>query len=122
MPIVRIDVTGPKTPEWRRSVLAAVRAGVTEALEVPDRRVTLRIVETPDDCVDVPDCRTARYTLIDVLMYEGKTPEQKAAMVAAIRRRLAADPGIEPSEVAIAVRDASAVDLDVMPGEAAGPR
>jgi phenylpyruvate tautomerase PptA (4-oxalocrotonate tautomerase family) len=120
MPIVRIDVTGPKSPEWRSAVLRGVRSGITEALELPDRRVTLRIVETPDDCVDIPDCRTPRYTLIEVLMYEGHSPEAKTALVAAVRRHLAADPGIEPSEVAISIRDASKTDLDVMPGEAAG--
>jgi phenylpyruvate tautomerase PptA (4-oxalocrotonate tautomerase family) len=120
MPIVRIDVTGPKTVEWKRAVLDGVRAGVTEGLAVPDSRVTLRLVETADDCVDIPDCRTARYTLIDVLAYEGHPPEAKAALVAAVRRRLAADPGIEPSEVAISIRDASKTDLDVMPGEASG--
>ncbi len=118
MPIVRIDITGPKPPEWKKALLTGVCAAVVESLGVPRERVTVRVVETPDDCVDVPDCRTARYTFIEVIMYEGRDPEPKRDMVEAIRHRLAQDPGIEPSEVAVAIRDSSAVDLHVLPGEA----
>jgi phenylpyruvate tautomerase PptA (4-oxalocrotonate tautomerase family) len=115
MPIVRIDVTGPKPPEWRRALLDGARAAVIEALGVADERVTVRVVETPDECVDVPDCRTDRYTIVEVIMYAGRSDELKKALAAAIRERFAADPGIEPSEVAVVLRDPSKADLDVLP-------
>jgi phenylpyruvate tautomerase PptA (4-oxalocrotonate tautomerase family) len=118
MPIVRVDITGPKTPAWKKALLTGVCAAVVEALDVPRERVTVRVVETPDDCVDVPDCRSDRYTFIEVIMYEGRDTGRKHALVEEVRRRLAEDPGIEPSEVAVLIRDSSVTDLDVLPGEA----
>ena len=118
MPVVRIDITGPKPPQWKRSLLDGVCKAVVEALDVPKDRVTVRVVETPDDCVDVPDCRTNRYTFIEVIMYEGRSDEMKRAFVETLRESLAADPGIEPSEVSVLLRESSKVDLDVLPGEA----
>lgn len=118
MPIVRIDITGPKSTDWKQALLNGVRRAITETLDVPDSRVSLRVSETPDDCLDVPDCRTDRFTMIEVIMYEGRSEEQKRSFMRATRERLAADPGIEPSEVAVLVRDSSKVDLDVPPGEA----
>ena len=118
MPIVRIDITGPKPAAWKRALLAGARAAVVEALGVPDDRVTVRVIETPDECVDVPDCRTDRFTIVEVIMYEGRPDEMKQALGAAVRAHLERDPGIEPSEVSIVIRDPSRVDLDVPPGEA----
>jgi len=118
MPVVRIDITGQRSPEWKRALMAGARAAVTQALGAGDERVTVRVVETPDECVDLPDCRTRDFTVVEVLMYEGRTPEAKSAFVAALREKYAADPGIPPSEVTVVLRDFSTLDLDVLPGEA----
>jgi len=120
MPLLRIDITGPKSPAYKRALLTGARAAVTGAFGAPDGRVTVRVVETPASDVDMPSCRTERFTLVDVLAFEGRTPEIKAAMAAALREAYAADPGIEPSEVAVSFRDAVPHDLDVLPGEATG--
>jgi len=118
MPIVRIDVVGPKSPDYKRALLAAVRAAVTATLGADDGRVSLRVVETPACDVDLPACRTERMTVIEVLMYEGRTPEMKQAMASHVRAALSTDPGIEASEIQIAFRELSKTDLDVPPGEA----
>lgn len=118
MPVVRIDVTGPKSPEWKRALMDGVRSAVTGALGAPDDRVNIRLIETPDDCVDVPDCRTRSYTVVEVIMYEGRTDEMKRAFADELRETLAADPGIPPSEVTVVLRDHTMVDLNVLPGEA----
>ena len=116
MPFIRIDVTGPKSADYKKALLTGTRAAVTSAFDVPDARVTIRVVETPVADVDVPSCRTERLTMVDVLMFGGRTPELKAAMVAALRGALAKDPGIEPSEVIVNFREADVVDLDVFRG------
>ena len=116
MPFIRIDVTGPKSSDYKKALLAGTRATVTSVFDVPDARVTVRVIETPAADVDAPVCRTERLTMVDVLMFEGRTPELKAAMVAALRNALAKDPGIEPTEVIVNFREANAVDLDVLRG------
>jgi phenylpyruvate tautomerase PptA (4-oxalocrotonate tautomerase family) len=118
VPVVRIDVAGPKSAEYRSALLAGVRAGVLAGLGVPDERVTVRLFETAAGDFDLPACRTERYTIVDVTMYAGRTPDLKAACIAAVRERLAENPGIEPSEVTVVFHDLTPTDLDVPPGEA----
>lgn len=118
MPIVRIDVVGEKPAPYRSALLNAVRAAVVTELGADDGRVTVRLTEAAPDCVDLPSCRTERFTVIEVLMYDGRTDAQKAAAAGAVRAALARDPGIEPSEVSLVFRDMNRVDLDVLPGEA----
>lgn len=118
MPLVRIDVIAPKTSEYKRALIAATRRAIIEGLTAEDHRVIVRVVESHPDDVDLPSCRTERMTVVDILLYRGRTPETKAAMVAALRKALAADPGIEPCEVAVFFHDAAPSDLDVLPGDA----
>ncbi len=118
MPLVRIDVTGPQTLDHVRAVLRGTREAITEALGVPDDRVHLRLVETPATHIDAPPCRTPHFTLVDIMLYEGRSAELKAACISAIRRNLGDDPGIPASEVAVAFRDMGTDDLDVQPGQA----
>jgi len=118
MPLVRIDITGPKPDAYKRALLTGARLAVTTALGVPDSRVTVRVNETAPECVDMPACRTDRFTFVEVLMYAGRTPELKAALVSALRDIYAESPGIEPSEVTVFIHDSSQLDLDVLPGEA----
>jgi phenylpyruvate tautomerase PptA (4-oxalocrotonate tautomerase family) len=118
MPIVRIDVTGPKSADYKKALLTGARRAVVEALGVGDERVTVRVIETPAEWVDVPPCRTERFTVVEVLLYEGRTEELKRGLVKSLRDAFAADPGIEECEVSVFVNDASPLDLDVLPGSA----
>jgi phenylpyruvate tautomerase PptA (4-oxalocrotonate tautomerase family) len=118
MPIARIDITGPKSDEHKRALMRAVRSAIVTCLGAGDERVNVRVNETSAECVDVPSCRTERYTVVDVMMYTGRSEAMKRAFAERLRADLAAAPGIEPSEVAIALHEMSKVDLDVLPGEA----
>ena len=117
MPIVRIDITGPKDTEYCSAVLSGVRSAISE-LGAPDDRVTVRLIQIPAEQVDVPACRTDRFTIVDVMLYPGRTPEMKAACVAALRENLSAAPGIPACEISVAFHDMDPADLDVLPGEA----
>lgn len=116
MPFVRIDVTGPKSAGYKSALLSGTRAAVTTSFDIADERVTVRVVETPASDVDVPSCRTERFTMVDVLMFGGRSPELKAAMTTALRRAFEQAPGIEPTEVVVNFRESDAVDLDVFRG------
>ncbi len=113
MPIVRVDITGPRTAEYRSAVLRGVRVGVVNELGAPDERVTVRLTEGLAECMDAPSCRTDRFTVVDIMLYAGRTPETKAACAAAIRGNLEVDPQIPSSEVVVAFHDMDPIDLDV---------
>jgi 4-oxalocrotonate tautomerase len=116
MPFVRVDIVGPKSLDYKRALLAGARAAIVEEFGVDDGRVVVRVSESAPEDVDLPSCRTERMTVLDVLMLAGRTPELKTAMVAALREKYAADPGIEPSEVVVSFREATPNDLHTLPG------
>ncbi len=116
MPLAHIRVTGPKPAEYRQALLSAVRTAIVDGLSVPDERVVVRISEDGPSFIDTPACRTDRFTLVEVLLYEGRSDDVKRAFARMLRERLAAAPGIEPGEVAVALHDMSKVDFDVLPG------
>jgi phenylpyruvate tautomerase PptA (4-oxalocrotonate tautomerase family) len=118
MPLVRIDVIGTKSDDYKRALMSAARRCIVEGMAAEDRRVTVRVTEAPAANVDLPACRDDSMTVLDILLYEGRSPEMKAATAAALRDALAVDPGIEPSEVTVFFHDATPVDLDVLPGQA----
>lgn len=117
MPVATVDIVGSKSRAYKDALAAAVRRSIVEFLAADDSRVTVRIIETPADCVDLPSCRTERYTVVGILLYEGRTEEMKRAFAEGLRAALAADPGIEPCEIAIALHSMSTSDLDVLPGQ-----
>ena len=118
MPLATVRITGPKPAEYKQELLAIVRSTIVDGLVAPDERVVVRVCEDDSDCVDTPDCRTDRFTVVEVLLYAGRSADTKRAFVRLLRERLAITPGIEPSDVAVAFHDKSMVDLDVLPGEA----
>jgi len=118
VPIVRVDITGPKSAAYVRALLRGVRTAVVEGLAAPDERVTVRVIETAADHCDLPDCRTDRFTVVEIMLYAGRDDAKKAACSAMMRELLAAEPGIPACDVSIAYHDMTPVDLDVLPGEA----
>lgn len=111
MPVVRIDVLEGKPPAYRKAVLRGVREALREVVGVPDERISQRLVEVGADCLDVAGGRGERFTVVEISMLPGRTPEMKRALYAAVQRNLGADPGIEPHDIAILVRDVPAEDL-----------
>lgn len=113
MPVVRIDVVEGRPPEYRRAVMRGVREAIREAIAVPDERITQRLIEYPAECLDVAEGRSDRYTVVEVSMLPGRTAEMKARLFEEVQRRLGADPGIEPHDIAVLVRDVAAEDICV---------
>lgn len=111
MPVVRIDVVEGRPAEYRRAVMRGVREAIREAVGVPDERIAQRLIEYPAECLDVTGGRSDRYTVVEVAMLPGRTREMKAALFEQVQRRLGADPGIEPHDITVLVRDVPAEDL-----------
>jgi len=113
MPLIRVDVTGPKAPEWKAAVMRGVRAGLVNGAGAPDEHVSVRVIEAPADSVDITNGRANDFIYIEVIWFEGRDATQKLAVVSIIRESLAADPGIAPTNINIAFSDFSHDDLHV---------
>lgn len=118
VPHIRVEVAGPKDARHKAAVLQGVRAGVVEGLGVPNSRVTVRLVEIAPEEISLPACRSANFTIVEVTLFEGRTPQIKHACADAIRTELAIDPGVDATDVFIVFNDKSTDDLNITLDEA----
>jgi phenylpyruvate tautomerase PptA (4-oxalocrotonate tautomerase family) len=105
VPIVRIDIQGGKSTEYKRALLHGVRSGIISSLGVPGERVMQRIVETPPEDIDVTEVRTDRLTIVEISMLTGRDTELKGELYTAIADRLREDPGITRHDLVVLVNE-----------------
>jgi tautomerase-like protein len=72
------------------AVIEAVQSALREALKIPEGDRTLRLIEHPVPHFAVPPGRGAKYTLVEVTMFSGRSMGAKRTLYQAIVRNLAA--------------------------------
>jgi len=126
MPIVRIDIQAGKSTEYKRAILHGVRAAITEALGVPDDRVTQRIVETPAEDIDTTEIRSDRLTVVEITMLP-RPSNRKEELYRAVAKNLGTDLGISGHDLIVLVNDPAAEcfflngQMQCAPAESAAP-
>ncbi len=116
MPLVNVDIVGPRTADYVEGLLTAAREAVIEALSVDDDTIIVRVNEAPRSHVGLPPCRTDSFTQVQVVMYDGRSDELKASLIDALRTRFGQAAGLRPSDVAVHLCEAPRTELDVLPG------
>lgn len=115
MPLVRIDVPLGKTAQWKRAVADGVHAALVEAVAIPpDDRFQVLAEHAPENLIFdagyMGIARSADFTLVQIFLSVGRTDNLKRALFAAIARNLAADPGLRPQDVMVALGENTRVD------------
>ncbi len=89
--------------------LAPVRSGLSDTIHScvmdalaypPDKRFHRFFPLEREDFVHPPD-RSDRYTIIEISMFEGRSPEAKRTLIRLLFERLRENLGIEPQDVEI---------------------
>jgi len=107
MPIVRIDIQAGKSTEYKRAILHGVRLAITEALSVPDDRVTQRIIETPAEDTDTTEIRSDRLTVVEITMMPRPT-DVKDELYRAVAKYLGIEPGISGHDLIVVANEPAA--------------
>ena len=82
------------------AVIDAVQSALREALKIPERDRTLRLIEHPASHFAVPPGRGEKFTLVEVTMFSGRSMSAKRALYHAIVRNLVAF-DVAPSDIKI---------------------
>ena len=89
--------------------LAPIRSGLSDTIHScvmdalaypPDKRFHRFFPLEREDFVHPPD-RSDRYTIIEISMFEGRSPEAKRALIRLLFERLRENLGIDPQDVEI---------------------
>jgi phenylpyruvate tautomerase PptA (4-oxalocrotonate tautomerase family) len=87
----------------RAELSDAVHACLTEALGLPaDKRFHRFIALEPEDLVRPPD-RSAAYTIVEIVMFAGRSAAAKQALLELLMRRVPERTGITPLDLEITI-------------------
>jgi phenylpyruvate tautomerase PptA (4-oxalocrotonate tautomerase family) len=117
MPNVRIETRAGWVSD-PQALIETVQAALVEAIEIPDRDRTLRLIEHPASHFSVPPACGERFTLVEISLFDGRSLEAKRALYQALVRRLG-DLGVPPSDVKVTLVEIPRENWGVRGGQAA---
>lgn len=82
---------------------AVIHSCVVEALQIPPEKRFQRFFPLAADDFLYPADRTARYTIIEISLFEGRSVETKRHLIELLFDRLAREVGITPNDVEITI-------------------
>lgn len=115
MPLVRIDIAEGKPEAWIKAVADGVHAALVATGTVPaDDRFQVIGEHKPARLIADPNymniARGPDFTLVQIFWSAGRSDDIKRGLYAAIARNLAANPGLRPEDVMVALSEANRID------------
>jgi 4-oxalocrotonate tautomerase family enzyme len=105
MPLVRVDIIKGKSPEYRKNLLDCIHDGLVEAIHIEDWDRFQRIIEIDRQDFEISPDKTDAFMIIEITMFQGRSKEQKKAVIECITSRLVSRLGIRPTDVFIVIQD-----------------
>ena len=90
MPLAKIEVRRSRSAAEVTALMEAVYLAMRDALKVPEDDRQIRYIEHRPEHFWVAPGKTENYTLVDILMFPGRTTESKRTLYQAIVQRLGA--------------------------------
>ena len=104
MPLIRVEIREGWSPTEKAELLDAIHAAAAEALKLPDEDRTQILTEHPADAFEIPPGKGARFTLVEITMFAGRSLDAKRRLYRAVVRNLGRL-GIPPSDVLIVLHE-----------------
>ena len=100
MPLVRIEIREGRSTTEKKLLLKAVHSALVEALKIQEQDRTQRLYEYPPSSFEVPPDKTDMFTLIEIMMFPGRSTAAKRHLYKTFVRNLERL-GIGPNDVFI---------------------
>jgi phenylpyruvate tautomerase PptA (4-oxalocrotonate tautomerase family) len=104
MPSTRIETRAGWIGDRHEALIAAVQRAIVEGILIPERDRDIRILEYPATAFAPPPGRGPSYTVIEISMFTGRTPDAKRRLYTALARELA-EFGVPTADLKVIVHD-----------------
>ena len=84
MPVTLVSTVKGRTGAEKRALMEAVQGAIVKSLKLPPHDRYLRLAEHEPDEWLLPEGKSQRFALIEIALFEGRTPETKGALYAEI--------------------------------------
>jgi phenylpyruvate tautomerase PptA (4-oxalocrotonate tautomerase family) len=89
MPSTRLETSAGWINGRHAELVAAIHKALVEGLKIPEQDRDIRIVEYPQGSFFPPAGRGEAYSVLEISMFSGRSPEAKGRLYAALQRELA---------------------------------
>ncbi len=105
MPLVRVDIIKGKSPEYKKNLLDCIHDGLVEAIHIEDWDRFQRIIEIDRQDFEISPDKTDAFMIIEITMFQGRTKEQKKALIETVTKKLGERLGIVPTDIFIVLHE-----------------
>jgi len=84
MPVTLVSTIKGRTSAEKRALMEAVQRAIVTCLKLPPHDRYLRLCEHGPEEWLLPEGKSERFTLIEIALFEGRTPETKGQLYAEI--------------------------------------
>ncbi len=84
MPVTLVSVVKGRSSEQKQALLEAIQGAIASSLKLPPADRYIRLAEHARDEWLLPPDKSDAFTLIEIALFEGRTPETKGALYQAI--------------------------------------
>ncbi len=105
MPLVRVEIIKGKSAEYKKTLLDCIHEGLLESIGIADWDRFQRIIEIDRADFEAPLEKTDQFMIIEITMFQGRSKEQKKALIDTVTRKLGERLGIAPTDVFIVIND-----------------
>ncbi len=92
----------------KKQLSNAIHSCVVEALEFPENKRFHRFFPMKEEDLFYPDTRSRAYTIIEIMMIEGRAVETKKRLIQVLFERIQKEVGIEVADLEIVIQEAPA--------------
>jgi len=119
MPILNVQIVQGRSAQQKTDLLKRVSQAVVDSLAAPLASVRVVLHEVPPGHVIVAGEVGKDTAVLRVMLIEGRTEEQKAALFAAVSRAVHESIAISEQDIRIIITDVPKIDMGVAGGVSA---
>ncbi len=80
MPLVKISLLKGRSTSEKKQLLDLVHSSLVEAFKIPEDDRLQRVYEFDKDNFDIPDDRSNKYTIIEIVIFPGRSSDSKKTL------------------------------------------
>ena len=104
MPLVKVSLLKGRSIEEKKAILDAIHAALIEAFKIPENDRNQRIFEFEPVNFDIPEEKTSKYTLIEIVAFPGRSLDAKRKLYQAVVQNLN-KLGIQSMDILIVLKE-----------------
>lgn len=105
MPLTKIEIRKGKSTVYKKALLDGVHSALVQTLKIPELDRKQRLYELDADNFEAYPDKTDNFTVIEIVMFRGRSFEAKKQLYRAIVNNLAENPGISGDDILIVVQE-----------------